>query len=936
MARDLNNLAGLLTTTNRLAEAEPLMRRALAIDEASYGKDHPNVAIRLNNLAQLLKATNRLAEAEPLMRRALAIDEASYGNDHPRALIRRVDILGKTVTGRMRIYNVVSESKVSKSIDLVDETVTVQRRAVNRAALEDAFKERVFELSEFDERALVSKSAPASGSTSIPDPIPDVQRSALSSSEAPAPPAKASPRAEADRCIDLALLADHYSPGDRVEPDARLPAAAAVAPDRDYTLEVAIRANRLGFGGSQTAIKAPRQLQEPITVYARIIARGDIRFEDTLLPLTWPYDADSTPAFFRFRTGAAVTSGTLVEVRLLSADLRLLDQLELVNEHGQWHVNAVDASIAFARPGGPPARDALALHVTPAGAGYAIDAILTRDGNAPLELLPLGQVMMPADIANLLAAVRNHWTKLVIGTMSNRLALSTPSYQKESKALAEHGHQAWRLLFGDGRGSQAGSSEAFARLLIDNPLPPDSIIRITCDDASRDFTFPWTIVAPPPDDPPAAGPPQFWGLSYQIEVARKQGRPLPPPDALRITAVVDDGFRNFVDHRATLEEVADAGQTVTLSMPSSRTDVSSALSADNPSELFYFFCHGIMGGSASGMPADIVAVIAGAAAELPDGNTRAPWDRLLERLAVTDGAGARIFFGTAELTEQGLRDTDFFKANRRPLVFLNMCHSAATLPASRAGLPAVFLDRDAVAVIGTESPINAEFGDAFARALLTRLLAGEPLGAAMLETRRCFHESRNPLALVYTIYGRGDTILVSSTETRFPDPPSLSIQRIPMTSIADLPQQTIAAAEDLSELDLTALYVLIGSQEKAIDRNPVLAFDARLAPGYDSSHQGIVDELKTIGERVANKWARALFELVCGDKANDPVSTQLFSAVGMSEAAAIAAVTALIMPLVSPPIAAAVSVVIVKKFLIPAGGEICLYWGEQLETPPAG
>jgi hypothetical protein len=43
------------------------MRRALAIDETSYGSDHSQVAIRLNNLAQLLKATNRLAEAEPLI-----------------------------------------------------------------------------------------------------------------------------------------------------------------------------------------------------------------------------------------------------------------------------------------------------------------------------------------------------------------------------------------------------------------------------------------------------------------------------------------------------------------------------------------------------------------------------------------------------------------------------------------------------------------------------------------------------------------------------------------------------------------------------------------------------------------------------------------------------------------------------------------------------
>ena len=64
-------------------EAEPLIRRALAIDKASYGPDHPTVAIRLNNLAQLLQATNRYDEAEPLMRRALDIDEASYELDHP-------------------------------------------------------------------------------------------------------------------------------------------------------------------------------------------------------------------------------------------------------------------------------------------------------------------------------------------------------------------------------------------------------------------------------------------------------------------------------------------------------------------------------------------------------------------------------------------------------------------------------------------------------------------------------------------------------------------------------------------------------------------------------------------------------------------------------------------------------------------------------------
>jgi hypothetical protein len=33
----------------------------------------------------IIQATNRLSEAEPLMRRALTIDEASFGPDHPRS-----------------------------------------------------------------------------------------------------------------------------------------------------------------------------------------------------------------------------------------------------------------------------------------------------------------------------------------------------------------------------------------------------------------------------------------------------------------------------------------------------------------------------------------------------------------------------------------------------------------------------------------------------------------------------------------------------------------------------------------------------------------------------------------------------------------------------------------------------------------------------------
>jgi len=79
LANRLGRIGERLVAINRTGDAEPFLRRALAIDEGTFGKEHPNVATRLNDLAQVLLA----GEAEPLMRRALAIDEAALGRDHP-------------------------------------------------------------------------------------------------------------------------------------------------------------------------------------------------------------------------------------------------------------------------------------------------------------------------------------------------------------------------------------------------------------------------------------------------------------------------------------------------------------------------------------------------------------------------------------------------------------------------------------------------------------------------------------------------------------------------------------------------------------------------------------------------------------------------------------------------------------------------------------
>jgi hypothetical protein len=108
-----------------LGEAEPLMRRALTIDERNYGPEHPSVARDLNNLALLLKDTNRLDEAEPPLRRSVQIRikfQRGTGYEHPRTrdcLANYRDLLqamGKTPEQIERLLQELGESPRSPGV----------------------------------------------------------------------------------------------------------------------------------------------------------------------------------------------------------------------------------------------------------------------------------------------------------------------------------------------------------------------------------------------------------------------------------------------------------------------------------------------------------------------------------------------------------------------------------------------------------------------------------------------------------------------------------------------------------------------------------------------------------------------------------------------------------------------------------------------------
>lgn len=89
--------------------AEPLLRRALAIQEKALGPRHPETAVTANNLANVLLATGRAAQAEPLARGALRSLEDALGPRHPRvatAWSNLGDILRarKDLSGARRAY----------------------------------------------------------------------------------------------------------------------------------------------------------------------------------------------------------------------------------------------------------------------------------------------------------------------------------------------------------------------------------------------------------------------------------------------------------------------------------------------------------------------------------------------------------------------------------------------------------------------------------------------------------------------------------------------------------------------------------------------------------------------------------------------------------------------------------------------------------------
>jgi hypothetical protein len=586
--------------------------------------------------------------------------------------------------------------------------------------------------------------------------------------ETPPPP-------EPPRYTDVTIYEGHLFAGQELAGEKKADDDLPLIAGNRYTLEVAIRLQRTGIDSDKQArgVKNPRQDREPLTVYVLAEPQGaGIEIEESFTKITWPYDADSESAFFRFEVKAMAygdISRGIIEVRLYDGSLDLLDIVRLsVVSTSKWF--EVDASLVPRRSLTWPSEPEI-LHIDPKTPLRLLSIDVGFDGpsskfkllfkflsrNGKSVAIPGSSNITRNDLETLLVKVRNFWTDLVITNYATKLTVTKTTFGKYLEGLRTLGWEAWDLLFGTRYAAKKGASETIRDLLRNLQPNEGAHIQITYSHVD-DFIFPWAILYPRSDPPGPIDPFQFWGARYQIEQVDEG----PQSDELTdepvdLTFVLDPAFGDSGLQEQLFQGYETAAvKKLKVTDPIRDADLFFAELARLPAaHLYYFYCHGYAPTGNSMLNREAVALLKKSIEAIPPESPEAAALETLLQLTGKMNNEPWIYIGNAEIRESQIKPQQFFKT-KRPIVFLNMCQSAGLLPSFTSGLVRVFLEHNASAVIGTESPMTSVFANAFSQVFFDELFAGCDVGTALWKARRHFlqDEMRNPLGLAYTLYGR--------------------------------------------------------------------------------------------------------------------------------------------------------------------------------------
>jgi tetratricopeptide (TPR) repeat protein len=122
----MGNLARAYADQGKFAEAEPLYRKSIEIEEKTLGPEHPDVAVGLTNLALFYGTQGKFGEAEQLYRRAAAIYEKRLG-DHPN-LAHSLNDLGAMYQAMGR--NQEAETLYKRAVGILEKTLGPNQASV--------------------------------------------------------------------------------------------------------------------------------------------------------------------------------------------------------------------------------------------------------------------------------------------------------------------------------------------------------------------------------------------------------------------------------------------------------------------------------------------------------------------------------------------------------------------------------------------------------------------------------------------------------------------------------------------------------------------------------------------------------------------------------------------------------------------------------------
>lgn len=210
----------------------------------------------------------------------------------------------------------------------------------------------------------------------------------------------------------------------------------------------------------------------------------------------------------------------------------------------------------------------------------------------------------------------------------------------------------------------------------------------------------------------------FWGYRHElglpVSIKNAPDAPTSIPSSgtpqMAVSVSTDPQFKQRPAHEQALQ-----GMGIGWSYADSR-DASIQLMKDTDAEIVYFYCHG--GVTASG-----------------------PY------IMVGPNDGAR-------LTPANLLNKDVFFDEKRPLVFINGCHTTALTPENGFDMVSAFIQTaHAAGVIGTEITIFESIATQFSEAFFDRFLKqNQTVGTAVRGSRLDMLQKMNPLGLVYVPY----------------------------------------------------------------------------------------------------------------------------------------------------------------------------------------